>query len=212
MASKKDEGLRGAKLLKKALANAASVIPTPEPVTVAKKLLLPNGEKLNAALKELLSFDGSFIGIEYDDEEFEVEGTSLEDIVEEEFGEEAVPAFGEAIEMLTDDCVAFAAATNPKACLYTGEPDEAGEYAVLLLSYEGGVAKVGFAPFDVWVAQELGHLPKTGFAEVPEAYAPAQKALAEANGDGRVVFEPKAGAAPAEDEEEDEKEEADAEG
>src|SRR5438046_452935 len=113
MAAKKDTTLRGAKLLKKALASAATIIPNPEPLpgSLAKKLVLPNGEKLSPGMKELLAFDGGWLGIEYDDEEGEVEGTSLEDILEEEFGEEAVPAFGEATEMFAEDCVAFAAAT-----------------------------------------------------------------------------------------------------
>jgi len=176
-------------------------------VTVAKKLVLPNGEKLSAGLKELLAFDGSWLGIDYDDEENEVEGTSLEDILEEQFGEEAVPAFGEATEMFSEDCVAFAATTTPAACLYVGEVDEAGEYPVLLFSYADGVAKIGgFVPFDVWAAQELGLLPKAGFGDVPEEYAAVPKALAEANGDGRVVFEPKAGEATKDDEDEDEDE------
>src|SRR5688572_1125024 len=179
MASKKDAGLRGAKLVKKALAGAAAIIPSPEPVgSLAKKLVLPNGEKLSPGMKELLAFDGSWIGIEYDDEEGEVEGTSLEDIVEEEFGEEAVASFGEAIDMLTDDIVAFAAATTPKACLYVGEADEAGEYPVLLLSYADGTAKIGgFVPFDVWAAQELGLVQKgAGFGELPAEYAESQRA------------------------------------
>jgi hypothetical protein len=208
MASKKETVLRGAKLVKKALASAAAVIPSPEPVTIAKKLQLPNGEKLSAGLKELLAFDGSWIGIEYDDEENEVEGTSLEDVIEEKFGEEAVAAFGEAIELLGEDVVAFAAETDPAACLYVGEVDEAGEYPVLVLSYAGSTAKVGFVPFDVWAAQQLGALEKGGaFGEVPAAYAEIQKALAEANGDGRVVFEPKAGAGSSRDDDEDEDDE-----
>jgi hypothetical protein len=214
MASKKDGALRGAKLVKKALANASSIIPSPEPIpgSLARKLVLPNGEKLSAGMKELLAFDASWLGVEYDDEEGEVEGTSLEDIVEEEFGEEAVPAFGEATEMFTEDCVAFAAATSPKACLYVGEVDDAGEYPVLLLSYTDGTAKIGgFVPFDVWAAQELGLLEKgPGFGDVPAEYAASPRALAEANGDGRLVFEPKAGEAPADDEKDEEEEEENA--
>ena len=209
MASKKDAVLRGAKLVKKALASAAAVIPSPEPVpgSLAKKLLLPNGEKVSPAMKELLAFDASWIGVEYDDEEAEIEGASLEDIVEEQFGEEAVAAFGEAIELLGEDCVAFGAETTPAACLYVGEVDEAGEHPVLLLSYDGGVAKVGgFVPFDVWVAQELGALERPGsFGAVPAEYAEVQRSLAEANGDGRIVFDSTAGEdSGGDDDEEDE--------
>lgn len=207
MAGKPNTVLRGAKLVKKALASASSVIPSPEPVPgpLARKLVLPNGEKLSPGMKELLAFDASWLGIDYDDEEAEVEGTSLEDIVEEQFGEEAVAAFGEAIELLGEDCVAFAAEITPAACLYVGEVDEAGEYPVLLLSYADGKARVGgFVPFDVWVAQQLGALPKgEGFGDVPSEYAALPQALAEANGDGRVVFEPKAGEAAASNDDDD---------
>ena len=207
MAGKQNTVLRGAKLVKKALASASSIIPSPEPVPgpLARKLVLPNGEKLSPAMKELLAFDVSWIGIDYDDEEAEVEGTSLEDVIEEQFGEDAVPAFGEATELLGEDCVAFAAETTPAACLYIGEVDEAGEYPVLLLSYSDGKARVGgFVPFDVWVAQQLGALPKgDAFGEVPSEYAALPQALAEANGDGRVVFEPKAGEASEKDDGED---------
>lgn len=208
LATKKETVLRGAKLVKKAILSASAIVPTPEavPAPLVRKLQLPNGEKLSPAMKELLAFDVSWIGIEYDDEEAEVEGASLEDIVEEHFGEDAVAAFGEAIELFGEDCVAFGAQTEPAACLYLGEVDEAGEYPVLLLSHADGVARIGgFVPFDVWVAQQLGGLEKgAGFGEVPAAYAALPQALADANGDGRVVFESKAGAAASSDDDAEE--------
>lgn len=210
MAAKKEAAaLRGGKLIKKAIeaAKATGTIASPEPVTVAKKLKLPNGESVSPGMKELLAFDGSWLGIEYDEDENEIEAVSLEDVVEEAFGEEAVAAFGEAYELLSDDCVALGADLAIPACLYVGNADEAGEYPVLLLSFENGVAQVGgFVPFDVWAAQELGGLERgTTFGAVPEAYAALPKALADANGDGRVVFTPKAGEAEASsDEDEDE--------
>src|SRR5438045_2543379 len=110
MAAKKDTVLRGAKLVKKSLTSAGATIPSPEPVAGAllRKAVLPNGEKLSPGLKELLAFDASWLGIEIDEDEGEVEGTSLEDVIEEAFGEEAVRAFGEAIELLGEDCLAFA--------------------------------------------------------------------------------------------------------
>ena len=55
-----------------------------------------DGEPLSAGLKELLAFDGGWIGIDYDEDEAEIEGTSIDEIVEEAFGEEAVAAFAEA--------------------------------------------------------------------------------------------------------------------
>jgi hypothetical protein len=89
--------------------------------------------------------------------------------------------------------------------LYVGEVDDAGEYPVLELSYEDGVARIGgFVPFDVWMAQELGGLERgKDIGDVPAEYAELPKAAAEANGDGRVVFTPQAGVADA-DEDEDE--------
>ena len=49
-------------------------------------------------------------------------------------------------------------------------------------------------PFDVWAAQELGALERgKEIGDVPAEYAALPKALAESNGDGRVVFTPKAG-------------------
>lgn len=209
MASSKEETvLRGAKLVKKALAaaSAAGLFSAPEPLgaSLAKKLVLPNGEPVSAGLKALFLADGEWIGIDYDDEEGEIEGMSLEDVVEEAFGEEAVAAFGEAYELLADDVVYFGGEMSRPACLYCGTPDEAGEYPVLQLSWENGVARIGgFIPFDVWLAQELGALERgTELGDVPPTYAALPKILAESNGDGRVVFTPKAGEAAEKDDDE----------
>lgn len=216
MAAKKDVGpLRGAKLVKKAIeaAKAAGTIDEPEPVppVLVKKLKLPNGEPMSPAMKELLGFDNSWLAIEFDDEEAEIESASLEDIAEEAFGEDAVAAFDEAFELLSDDCVAFGGDRERPAALYVGNADAAGEYPVVLLEYKDGAARVGgFVPFDVWLAQELGALEHgKDIGDVPAEYAGMPKALAEANGDGRVVFTPKAGegSASGDDEEGDEDEE-----
>ena len=212
MATKKEVGpLRGNKLVKKALevAVARGGIESPEPLPAAlvRKLKLPNGESLSPSLKELLAFDGSWIGIDYDDEEAEIEGTSLEDIIEEAFGEEAVPAFGEAYEVLSEDCVAIGAELSRPACLYIGATNERDEYPVLTFTWEAGVAQIGgFVPFDVWLAQELGALERgKNIGDVPAEYAGLTQELADSNGDGRIVFTPKAGEAET-DEEEDEEE------
>ena len=215
MAAKKDTAsLRGAKLMKKAIesAKASGILADPEPIPSAlvKKLKLPNGESLSPAMKELLAFDGAWLGIEYDEDEFEVEGMSLEEVVEEHFGEEAVAAFGEAFEVLTEDCVFFGAELERPACLYVGSIDDVGEYPVLTMTWADGVAKIGgFVPFDVWAAQELGALERgKEIGAVPAEYAGLPKALADSNGDGRIVFTPKAGdAAEGDDEDEDEDEE-----
>lgn len=201
---KKDSGpLRGAKLLKKALESAKeSILTAPEPIPTAKKLKLPNGEPISPAMKELLAFDGEWLGIGYDEDEHEVEGMSLEEIVEEHFGEDAVPAFAEAYELFGDDCVMFQAETDPPACLYVGQPDDAGEYPVLQLSFESGGGRIGgFLPFDVWAAQQLGGLPRaTGIGETSADYNHLRQPLADSNGDGRLDFVPKAGEAEAKDE------------
>jgi len=211
MAAKKTSVLlRGAKLVKKALEAGkdrvlASAEPMPAPL--ARKMKLPNGESLSPGMKELLLADTSWIAIDYDDEEAEIGGGSLEDVVEEAFGEDAVAAFGEAYELLTEDVVLFGAeGLSRPACLYIGEVDEAGEYPVLQFTWEGGVARVGgFVPFDVWLAQELGGLERgKDIGDVPEEYAAFPKALAESNFDGRIVFEPKAGETAADDDEADE--------
>lgn len=217
MASKKDTAaLRGAKLVKKATASASAsgILGSPEPMSasLAKKMVLPNGESISPGMKALLTIDTEWIGIDYDDEEGEIEGMSLEDVVEEAFGEEAVAAFGEAYEMLGEDVVFFGGETARPACLYCGTPDDDGEYPVIELSWENGVAKVGgFVPFDVWVAQELGALERgKELGDVPAEYAALPKALAESNGDGRIVFTPKAGegGGSSGDEDEDEDEES----
>ena len=216
MASKKDSSpLRGAKLVKKALATAteSGILASPEPMSasLAKKMVLPNGESISPALKALFLVDTAFIGIDFDDEEGEIEGMSLEDVVEEAFGEEAVAAFGEAYEMLSEDVVAFGGDLSRPACLYCGTADDDGEYPVLQLSWENGVATIGgFVPFDIWLAQELGGLEKgKAIGDVPAEYAALPKALADSNGDGRVVFGPKAGEA-SKDDDEDENDESDA--
>jgi len=217
MAAKKEAApLRGAKLAKKAIesAKASGVIaePTPiEPASLAKKLKLPNGESISPAMKELLAFDASWLAIEYDDEEAEVEAGSLEDIVEEAFGEDALAAFHEAFELLSDDVVAFGGDRERPACLYVGNADDAGEYPVIVLEYTDGAARVGgFVPFDVWLAQELGAVERgKDIGDVPAEYAGLPKALADANGDGRVVFTPEKGeATPGDDDDDDEDDEA----
>jgi hypothetical protein len=214
MATKKEVApLRGAKLIKKAIesAKASGLIGTPEPIepaSLARKLKLPNGEPVSPAMKELLAFDAAWLGVAYDDEEAEVEAMSLDEVVEEHFGEEAVPAFAEACEILGGDCVFFSTELERPACLYVGEADDVGEYAVVSMTWQDGVATIGgFVPFDVWAAQELGALERgKNIGDVPEAYAALPQAAATANGDGRVAFTPKAGEA-AENDEDDEGEE-----
>jgi hypothetical protein len=207
--------------MKKAIesAKASGLLASPEPIepaSLARKLKLPNGEPVSPAMKELLAFDVAWLGIGYDDEEAEVESVSLDEIVEEHFGEEAVPAFAEACELLGGDCVLFTTELDRRACLYVGEADEAGEYPVLSMTWQDGVARIGgFVPFDVWAAQELGALERgKDIGDVPEAYAALLQVAADANGDGRIVFTPKAGEAGADededgDEEEDEEEDED---
>ena len=219
MASKKDTGvLRGAKLVKKAMtsANASGIIAAPEPLpaSLGRKMVLPNGEPISAGMKELLTTDTDWIGIDYDDEEAEIEGMSLEEMVEEAFGEEAVAAFAEAYELLTEDVVYFNGEVSRPACLYCGTPDDAGEYPVLQLTWDNGAARIGgFVPFDVWVAQELGALERgKEIGEVPPEYAALPKALADSNGDGRIVFTPKAGEATVRSSSDDEDEDDESSG
>ena len=218
MATKKksDEGaLRGVALIKKAIAAATEkgLIPSPAPVppVILKKLKLPNDEKLSPSLKALLAFDASWLGFEFDDEEPEFEVLSLEDLVEQELGEEHVRGFGEAYDLLGDDCVVIDGGSESKRILYIGTPDALGEYPVITLDSTDGKSVVcGFVPFDVWVAQQLGALPaEETLGWVPDAYLPAVKELAESNGDGRTTFEPKPKDPSAEgdaDEDEDEDE------
>ncbi len=205
--------LRGSKLIKKAIdsAKGSGLITEPEavPSSLVRKLKLPNGESLPPGMKELLSFDAAWIGVEYDEDEAEIEGMSLDEVIEEHFGEEAVSAFAEASELLSEDCVFFRGEHARPSCLYVGEADPAGEYPVLSFSWEGGAARIGgFVPFDVWAAQELGALERgKTIGGVPAAYEPLVQALADSNGDGRVVFTPTGGDSEAEDEDEDDEDE-----
>jgi hypothetical protein len=174
---------RGAALVKKAI--EARPVEAAEPVdaSILKKLRLPNDEKLSAGLKTFLAHDGSSLGWSFDDEEPEFEPMALDELVAQEVSEESVPAFGEAIEMLSDDCVLIESEGEQKSFLYVGSPDDAGEYPVITVEAPNKVS--GFVPFDVWIAQKHGALP----AELPEEYAALAKALAESNGDGRTSFE-----------------------
>jgi hypothetical protein len=216
MATKRETGpLLGNKLVKKAIevavARGAMAAPEPLPAALVRKLKLPNGESVSPGMKELLAFDGGWIGIDYDDEEAEIEGTSLEDIIEETFGEEAVPAFAEAYEVLSEDCVAFGAELSRPACLYVGAANERDEYPVLTFTWEDGVAQIGgFVPFDIWVAQELGALERgKAIGDVPAEHATLCQELADSNGDGRLVFTPKAGEASEDEDESDDEGERD---
>ncbi|MEI8254043.1 MAG: hypothetical protein WCJ30_00055, partial [Deltaproteobacteria bacterium] len=94
-------------------------------------------------------------------------------------------AFGEAIEMLGEECILIDEEGATTSFLYVGNPDDQGEYPVITLE-QGDSAKVyGFVPFDVWIAQRYGVLP----AELPEEYVAIAQALAVLNADGRVAFE-----------------------
>jgi hypothetical protein len=213
---KKAEGaLRGTALIKKAIEAAKDngLIESPEPIAVGvlKKLRLPNDEKISPAMKELLAFDSSWLGWAIDDEDPELEPMSLDEVVEQEFGEEFVGQFGEAIEMLGEDCILLGDGEDKKRFLYVGTPDDSGEYAVITLATDDGCWVGGFVPFDVWVAQQLGVLEKekhNGY--VPAEYEAACKALADSNGDGRVSFKSETRSIERDKESDDEDEEDDA--
>jgi hypothetical protein len=220
MATKKSDAmLRGAALMKKAIetTKATGKIAEPEPVpaNVLKKLKLPNEEKLSPGLKELLAFDTSFLGWSIDEEDPELEPMALDELVEQEFGEEFVSRFGEALELLGDDCILVGSSGDARHFLYIGVPDDKGEYPVITLDTANKPWVGGFVPFDIWAAQQLGALeaPKQ-LGEVPPGYEALCKALAESNGDGRVQFEPETRVidrenADNEEEEEEEEEAAD---
>lgn len=60
---------------------------------------------------------------------------------------------------------------------------------MITLAADDGCWVGGFVPFDVWVAQQLGAIEKEKHhGYVPQEYEAFCKALAEANGDGRVSF------------------------
>jgi hypothetical protein len=211
-------GLRGVKLIKKAIeAGRSEALAAPEPVAAAvlKRLVLPNGEPISASMKELLKTDGLWLGLEFDEDEGDIEAVSFEDLIEDHFGTDALPLFAEASELFGGDCIVVGGAAEGVRFLYVGEADDSGEYPVITARKEPEPWVGGFVPFDVWVAQELGALeaPKEP-GEVPAAYQDAVQALADANGDGRIGFKPSAdeSAGEKEEDEEDEDEEEDEEG
>jgi hypothetical protein len=205
--------LRGVKLVKKAIeAGRSEALSSPEPVApaVIKKLVLPNGDPVSPSMKELLKVDSLWLGIEFDEDEGDVEATSFEDLIEDNYGEDALPLFAEASELFGGDCIVVGGAADSVRFLYIGETDEAGEYPVIMVRKEPEPWVGGFIPFDVWLAKELGALTSDGEpGSVPPQYAEAVKALAEANGDGRVSFTPVAGEKSDDEDEEDEDEDED---
>jgi hypothetical protein len=219
MATKKNDAvLRGAALIKKAIESGESLgklaEPEPVPANVLKKLKLPNDEKLSPALKELLAFDSSFLGWSIDEEDPELEPMALDELVEQEYGEEFVSRFGEAVELLGDDCLLVGQSGDARHFLYIGVPDDKGEYPVITLDTSNKPWVGGFVPFDVWAAQHLGALESgKQLGEVPPGYEASCKALAESNGDGRVQFEPETrtvdrDGADGDEDEDDDKDEA----
>lgn len=194
--------VRGAALVKKAI--EAKPVEGAEPVEagILKKLRLPNDEKLSAGLKAYFAHDA--LGFSFDDEEPEFEPMTLDELVAQEFSDDAVPEFGEAIELLSDDCVLFEGEGDEKSFLYVGTPDDAGEYPVITLTHGEGAKVSGFVPFDVWIAQRAG-------VPLSEDYAALSKALAESNGDGRVAFDSERREISAEKDDEDEDEDGDEE-
>jgi len=202
--SEKDAPQRGLPLARRAIEAAKQNGLTPEPHPVPAELLarltLPNGEPLPASLREALAFDAASIDVHIDEEDGEIMTAELEDIIDEAFGEDAIPLFGEAYEILADDCIPLRGDT-PSAWqfLYVGNPDKTGEYPVITVSLGDEPLVGGFAPFDVWLAQRFGALPKGERpGAVPEGYESTAVELARKNGDGRVFFTPE----PEEDEEE----------
>jgi hypothetical protein len=198
--------LRGTKLIKKAIeAGREEALAAPEPVAAAllKKLTLPNGESVSPSMKELLKVDALWLGMEFDEDEGDIEAVTFEEAVEDFFGDGAAALFGEACELFDGDCVLIGGAADAMRVLYVGEADESGEYAVLTVAKEPK-PWVELAPFDIWVAQELGALPAgTPLGAVPSDYEAAAKQLAEATSDGRTGFSPTPGEG-AEDDDEDE--------
>jgi hypothetical protein len=153
--------LRGPKLIKKAIEKGREeALAEPEPVAAAvlKKMVLPNGESISPSMKELLKVDALWLGMEFDEDEGDIESVTLEEAVEDFFGEGAPALFGEACELFDGDCILIGGASDALRVLYVGEPDPSGEFAVLTLAKEPK-PWVELAPFDVWVAQELGALP-----------------------------------------------------
>jgi hypothetical protein len=218
---KKTEGvLRGAALIKKAIeaAKANGIIEDPEPVPAGalKKLRLPNDEKISPALKELLAFDASWLAWDIDEEDPELEPLALDELIEQEFGEDYVSQFGEAIELLPEDCILLGETADAKRFLYVGTPDDKGEYPVITVATDEGCWVSGFVPFDVWIAQQFGALEKEKQrGSVPADYEVFCKALAESNSDGRVSFKSESRAverAEGEDEEGDDDDDEDDEG
>jgi hypothetical protein len=206
-----DAGLRGVKLVKKAIeAGRAEALASPEPVApvVLKKLVLPNGEPITSSMKELLKVDGVWLGIEYDEDEGDIEAVAFEDLLEDNFGKSALNKFAEASELLGGDCIVVGGASDGVRFLYIGETDESGEYPVIIVRNEPEPWVGGFVPFDVWLAQELGALPAPKEpGDVPPQYLEAAKALADANGDGRLSFKPTPGEGGDEEEDEEDEEE-----
>ena len=208
--------LRGTKLIKKAIeAGREEALAAPEPVAAAvlKKLALPNGEGISSSMKELLKVDGLWLGMDFDEDEGDIESVTFEEAVEDFFGEDAPALFGEACELFDGDCITIGGASDSLRVLYVGEPDESGEYAVLTVTKEP-TPWVELVPFDVWVGQELGALPAASvLGAAPAGYEAAAKELADATSDGRVGFSPTAGEKSADesDDEEDEDEDEDEE-
>jgi hypothetical protein len=64
------------------------------------------------------------------------------DVIEEVFGEEVVPAFGEACELLEGDCVLIEGEGESRSFLYVGTADDLDEYPVIT----GTRAHVGHDP------------------------------------------------------------------
>lgn len=201
--------MRGPKLIKKAIEKGRQeALAEPEPVAAAvlKKLTLPNGESISPSMKELLKVDSLWLGMEFDDEEGDIESVTLEEAVEDTFGEDAPALFAEACELFDGDAVLIGGASESLRVLYVGEADESGEYAVLTLSKEPE-PWVELVPFDVWVGQELGALPAGARGAAAPGYEAVAKELADATGDGRTSFAPTAGERAEKDEEEDEDDE-----
>lgn len=168
--------------------------PEPLPPDLLARLVLPNGEPVTPSLRAVLAFDAAYLGLAIDEETAELVPMDLEELIEEELGDEMLDDFAEAFEILSDDCFLIEGGSDSRRFLYVGNKDSRGEYPVITIDTDDGPWVGGFVPFDVWIAQRFGALPEEKhYGWVPDEYRAATVEQARLNGDGRVAFVPEVG-------------------